>query len=46
VLILQLALLFPHPVKNRKWLWITSIFWFLAILAAGFKFAEFFLFYD
>ncbi len=46
VLILQLALLFPHPVKNRKWLWITSIFWFLAILAAGFKFAEFFIYYD
>lgn len=46
VLILQLALLFPHPVKNRKWFWITTVFWFLAVLATGFKFVEFFVYYD
>ncbi len=46
VLILQLALLFPHPIKNSKWIRISGIFWLLAILAVGFKFVEFFMFFD
>ena len=45
-LILLLALVFPAPIKKRRWFLVVGFFWILAILAAGFKFAEFFIFQD